>query len=278
MVGNSIRHAIGKRAQQVSHAIGHLPFAQKPVRPIFVVGTGRCGTTLLVKIIASHPDFVPYQSEANDLWHPHSHDYGRRVIDTPPILFDPKEFTRCSLRSWTVERENAIRQIFSGFLVVRGFGRRLLLKSSMVSFMVRQLTLVFPDALFIHIYRSGPSVVASLVKKSLRSYNYLGDEATTRIYCARYWSLCLTELHRISQELIQKGQWLEFSYERLCAKPRGVLSEIGTYAGIDQDAFTFDLSMIQSQDWKVGDVESHKAWEHALNVMREVAVLKGYKM
>ena len=275
-VTDPIRQTIGRKAQHVYRAIGRIPFTQKPVRPVFVVGTGRCGSGVVRNLIASHPDFVSYQSEANDLWHPHSYNYQRRTIETPSMLFDPQEFTKRSLKSWTVERANAIRLIFSGFLTVRGRGRRLVLKSSMVSFMVKQLVQVFPDGLFIHIYRNGPSFVFESVKKNWHKYQHLEDESTMRIHRAQYWSRCLIELHRVSQELKPMGRWLEFAYERLCADPRDVLREISVYAGIDPDAYTFDVSRIQCQNWKGRNIESDKAWEPALNAMREAAALKGY--
>ena len=90
-VTDPIRQTIGRKAQHVYRAIGRIPFAQKPVRPVFVVGTGRCGSRIVRSLIASHPDFVSYQSEANDLWHPHSYNYHRRTIETPSMLFDPQE-------------------------------------------------------------------------------------------------------------------------------------------------------------------------------------------
>ena len=100
-----VRAICGGRAY---HALGCLPGAMRfgPVRPVFVVGTGRSGTTLLVKILKSHRDLVPYPSEANELWHPNLYPYDRRTIDAPPILFDPAEFTARSLAG-----ERAIRRV-----------------------------------------------------------------------------------------------------------------------------------------------------------------------
>ena len=34
--------------------------------PVFIIGTGRCGTTLLVKILNSHPQLVGFPDEANE--------------------------------------------------------------------------------------------------------------------------------------------------------------------------------------------------------------------
>ena len=269
-----VRAICGGRAY---HALGCLPGAMRfgPVRPVFVVGTGRSGTTLLVKILKSHRDLVPYPSEANELWHPNLYPYDRRTIDAPPILFDPAEFTARSLAGWTPARERAIRRTLDGFMLARGRGRRLVLKSAMVSFMVERLTRVLPDVLFVHIYRRGPSVVSSFVKKEWPKYQGLVDEAEMRLHCARYWNSCLIELHRANEALglSARGQWFEFAYERLCAEPRQVLREMSDYAGIDPDAYAFDLSNIQSRNEKVGDVASDLSWASALEAMRAATVV-----
>ena len=248
-----------------------------PVRPIFVVGTGRSGTSLLVKILQSHRDLVAYPTEANELWHANSYPYARRKIDTPPLLFNPAEFTKRSLSSWKPAHDQAIRRTLAGFMLARGQGRRLVIKSMMVSFMLEQLTQIIPDALFVHVYRRGPSVVSSLVKKEWPRYRGQADEAGMRLHCAHYWSRCLLALHRTSEALglSARGQWFEFSYERLCAEPRRVLREMSDYARIDYEAYTFDLSTIQSQNAKVGDVTSDPAWKPAIEAMRVAVMLKG---
>ena len=261
------------------HALGYFAGARRSVRPVFVVGTGRSGTTLLVKILDSHRDLVAYPSEANELWHPNAYPYDRRTIDAPPFLFDPAEFTTRSLASWTPGHERAIRRTLDGFMLARGRGRRLVLKSAMVSFMVERLTRVVPDALFVHIYRRGPSVVSSFVKKEWPKYGGMVDEAEMRLHCAHYWSSCLIELHRANEALglSARGQWFECAYERLCAEPRRVLREMSDYAEIDLAAYAFDLSNIQSRNEKVGHVASDQAWKPSLEAMQAAAVLKGYE-
>ena len=90
-----------------------------------------------------------------------------------------------------------------------------------------------------------------------------------------YWHSCLIELHRANEALgaEARGQWFEFAYERLCAEPRQVLREMSDYAGIDPDAYAFDLSNIQSRNEKVGDVASDPSWASALEAMRAATVV-----
>ena len=54
--------------------------------PIAIVGTGRCGSTLLVRILESHPEIAAWPGEANELWHPNSYPWAQRAIDTPPMV------------------------------------------------------------------------------------------------------------------------------------------------------------------------------------------------
>ncbi len=45
-------------------------FGYRVQDPFFIIGTGRCGTTLLVKILKTHPGLSAFPGEANELWHP----------------------------------------------------------------------------------------------------------------------------------------------------------------------------------------------------------------
>ena len=109
--------------------------------------------------------------------------------------------------------------------------------------------------------------MSSFVKKEWPKYQGLVDEAEMRLHCARYWNSCLIELHRANEALglSARGQWFEFAYERLC--------EMSDYAGIDPDAYAFDLSNIQSRNEKVGDVASDLSWASALEAMRAATVV-----
>src|SRR3990170_432882 len=64
--------------------------------PIFIIGTGRCGTTLLVRILNSHPSLSGFPGEANELWHPMLEPYESSSFDIPPIEVDPKRFSDVS--------------------------------------------------------------------------------------------------------------------------------------------------------------------------------------
>ena len=74
-------------------------FARKLRNPVFIIGSGRSGTTLLINTLAVHDDIATYSGEANDLWHPQTYPWrdSKHRDFLPPIWVDPEDFTRLSL-------------------------------------------------------------------------------------------------------------------------------------------------------------------------------------
>jgi hypothetical protein len=247
--------------------------------PIFVVGTGRCGTSLLAQILKSHPQLVTFPGEANHLWHPKVYPYNRRAVETPPILGDAAKFTRISIENWPRKHENKIRNILNGYHLLRGPSKVCILKSAMISFMIPQLLELFPGTKFLHIYRSGPSVVESLVLKEWDKHkDYYQDKADFRTVCARYWNDCILEIEkqRVELALDQKYGLLEFSYEQLCEDPPAILDRLASFLGFECGEFAFDVSRITSQNFKAGDYYHNMAWIDPLSAMSGAMALKGY--
>ena len=247
-------------------------------RPVFVIGSGRCGTTLLTDVLDSHPGLVGYPDEANHLWHPVSYPFEASAIATAPIEADPAAFTAQSLAHWPRGHEDRIRRVFAGYRLLAGGSGRLFVKSAMISHMVPTIDRMFPDAFFVHLYRNGPSVVASYMKKNFGRYTrYRPSEAAYRNACAAYWNDCLLEIDRAANELrLRNGRFHELSYEALCDAPGKVLSELTAALGIDPNAFGYDLSRIRSTNYKVGEWAESPEWASALERMRPAMRRKGY--
>ena len=109
--------------------------------PVFIVGTGRCGTTLLMKILSTHRQLIAFPGEANQHWHPKSYPFSRRSVATPPLIENPSKFTEISIKGWPDSQERKIKKMFSGYNIIRGAKKTLLVKSVMISFMIPKLTL-----------------------------------------------------------------------------------------------------------------------------------------
>ncbi|MBN1630806.1 MAG: sulfotransferase [Thermoleophilia bacterium] len=238
--------------------IGKLATARKPEfrQPVFVVGTGRCGTTLLMRILSAHPAIAIFPGEANALWHPGLYPIDKAKVAVPPIEIDPEAFTRCSLANWPPDHPERIRRTFYGFNVMAGKSRTLVVKSAMISHMLPALREVFPQAKFVHLYRYAPSVIESYFQKNFNRY---ADYRCTRdeYYkaCARYWNSCILQIEhdRVALRLNEQGAFHELSYEDLCADPEGILKGLFAFLEVDHERSTFDLSSIKSTNIKVED-------------------------
>lgn len=250
-----------------------------PERPIFIVGTGRCGTTLLVRILRSHPEILGFPAEANALWHPNFYPREKAKIIVPPIEVDPHQYTETSIESWPPGQVDKIRYTFAGYYAIWGYGKEFFVKSAMISFMIPKILEIFPDARFIHIFRSGPPVVESFFKKNFERYkNFEFSEEEYRLICANYWNTCILEIEQVKQscELEQNRSIFEISYEELCNRPKYMLKNIASFIGLREGSFGFDISQIESRNYKVGDYLTDKNWADCLQVMEPGMQLKGY--
>jgi len=247
--------------------------------PCFIIGTGRCGTTLLVEILKSHPGLAGYPGEANELWHPKLEPFETTSLDMPPIEVDPKRFCEVSVANWPTKHGETIRDVFTGFQLIYGTSKIVFAKSAMISFMIPTILEIFPDARILHIYRSGPPVLESYFKKNFGKYSqHVFTEKDYRAYCAKYWNACILEIEQRQKDLSleTKGQFLEFSYERLCQSPRVVLDGIAKFLGVPANGFRFDSSRISSQNYKAADYAKNQEGAELVDLMSPGLKLKGY--
>lgn len=247
--------------------------------PVFVVGSGRCGTTLLTDVLSSHPALLGYPGEANDLWHPRTYPFDVSRVAEAPIEADPAAFTALSMSHWPPGHERTIARAFAGYRLLAGPRRRLFVKSAMISFMLPAIDRMFPDARFVHLFRNGPSVVASYMKKNYgryRRYHVPEDEYRRRV--ARYWNDCLLEIGRAGRDLglVADGRLHEFSYEDLCERPDAELDRLAGFLGIDPAAFAYDTARIESTNYKVGAWGDDPVWEEPLRLMEPAMNAHGY--
>lgn len=247
--------------------------------PIFIVGTGRCGTSLLVHILSSNPDIAIFPSEANELWHPKLYPFENAQLESPPMEIDPEAFSKLSVENWPSNHSERIKQTFNGFNLMCGKNKTLIVKSAMISFIVSKIKTIFPDSKFIHIYRYGPSVIESYFKKNFGKYpNYSCSENEYLRACARYWNNCIINIERERQSLslIDKVSFFEFSYEDLCNDPVSILKGLSNYINVDYKKFTFDLSRVRSTNFKVANVYKNKLQYLVYNEIYPAMKLKGY--
>jgi len=115
--------------------------------PVFIVGTGRCGTSLLVRILRSHHDITVFPGEANHLFHPLLSPLDKlenNQLGVSPIEIDPAQYTRTSVENWPSNQGRRIVRIFRGHHTATGMRRVFVVKSAAISFMIPKLCELFP--------------------------------------------------------------------------------------------------------------------------------------
>jgi len=225
-----------------------------PVRLLFVVGTGRCGSTLLERILAAHPEIgwiselprrlaragralgLPRRSELYDL-------LGARVS---PMLVDPcRDLTAADAAPWL---ERRLREFFERR--ARADGRPVFMAKFTGWPRARLLAAVFPQARFVHVVRDGRSVASSLLQvpwwRGYRGVPGWGfgalDERERREWeeTGQAWAyLAGLEWKRLmaafeaSRAEIGAERWLDVRYEDVVARPREETVRVLHFAGLE---------------------------------------------
>jgi len=241
---------------------------QEIKKPIFIIGTGRCGSTIFHQVFSHHP-YVAWLSQWCEA-KPHNLEANRwamRVLDLPlpsrylrklvyPVeaytLWDYycpgfKEPCRDLLREDVTPRvKKAVRNVMAQMLTQKR--HRLLIKITgwpRISF----LREIFPDAKFIHVYRDGRAVVNSWI--ATRWWNgWQGPQnwrwgelsaeqqtrwlATDRSFVALAglgWEI-LMDAHQSARKTIPTGDFMEVRYEDLCLNPLETFQQAINFCGL----------------------------------------------
>jgi hypothetical protein len=238
-------------------------------KPIFIVGTGRCGSTILQEIFAHHPQ-AAYLSGLCQLYpdKPHYNRWAMQMIDIPVLRsvarrrLTPEEpwgfwehyirgFSRpcrdlrdTDVRPQTMQR---IRMVLEQMLTPKR--QRLLVKLTgwpRIGF----LTKIFPDALFLHIIRDGRAVANSLLDVDfwlgwhgpgqwrwgeLTQEQRVLWEKSDRSFVTLagiQWKI-LMDAFESARTAVHPSQYLEIRYEDFAADPKGVFGRILSFCSLD---------------------------------------------
>jgi hypothetical protein len=243
-------------------------------RPIFILGTGRCGSSLLLRLLGYHPDLA---------WLSHFTSYlpggGRwgslaRIHDVPGLerllvsrrsrlIPQPTEnyrllneatdwvFTRPGLLTAddvTPEARTNLHALVEAHQEATGRSRFVLKYTGFPR--MAYLREVFPDARFIHVVRDGRAVAASLCAVDWWSGEghwgwgkltdaqvaaYVDSGYHELVLTALYWEVLMGHLTRASAEM-SDDQLMVVRYDHLVADHRGTLDQIADFAGLPPDA------------------------------------------
>ncbi|MCA9952561.1 MAG: sulfotransferase [Anaerolineales bacterium] len=139
-----------------------LPALKPVIKPIFIIGVGRSGTTILGTLLSMHPQ-VGFLNEPKAIWHtiyPEEDVIGHYDLGPARYRLDMEDASR-------IVKRNASR-LFGDYLALT-FSERLLDKNPELTFRVPFIQAIFPDAKFIFLVRNGWNTCNSIDKWS-RSY------------------------------------------------------------------------------------------------------------
>lgn len=125
-------------------------------RPVFLIGCGRSGTTILGSTLGKHRS-IKYLNERRDLWHKAFPvlDIWSGAFDNPELVMTAKD----------VDEKGAkvIRELF--YQEQKKIGAELLLEKLPINnFRLEFLDYVFPEAKYIYLHRNGLEVAKSIEK------------------------------------------------------------------------------------------------------------------
>lgn len=260
------------------NAIGALRSGALTHPPVIIVGTGRCGTTLLFRILKTHPQVAVFPTEANDLWHPKAYPYRNRRIETPSIGADPAEFTRRSRAAWPIGHGERIKRVFSGFQFVRGRDRRFFVQSAMICHLLPTILELWPMALVVHLVRDGRPTVLSLTEKNFsKRISAAENEEAYRVEAARYWRDSVLEIEKSVRNFgLDESRFLQIRYEDLCADPSAEIGRLSLFTGIQPDRFAFDFNEIESRNFKAEFATTMPGWKIVYDILAPVLERYGY--
>jgi hypothetical protein len=244
-------------------------------RFVFVLGTGRCGSTLVEEILARHPDAgflsnLEDRSPAGGLgrrwnnqiysWVPPSRtrkgrfrfapSEGYRVLDreVSPILSRPfRDLTAADATPWLAAR-------MRGFFERRAQaqGRPVFLHKFTGWPRAGLLAAVFPEAKFIHVVRDGRAVANSWLQmewwEGFNGPDHWQWGPLPAAY-AKEWHRegdsfpvlagllwkLLIDAHDAAASSVAPSSWLEVRYEDLIASPRDAFTRMLDFSGLPAD-------------------------------------------
>lgn len=231
-------------------------------KPIFIIGTGRCGSTIFHKIFVHHPQVAWLSSLCNR--YPKRYDLNRwlmKTIDIPIVgdyfikKFSPSEayrfwesqskgfrrpFRDLKKNDLTNRSKSNIRNVMERMVTKKR--NRLIIKITgwpRIGFLKE----IFPDAKFIHVLRDGRGVTNSLIhvgfwrgwegphkwrwgmlnEKYQREWERYGKSFV--ILAAIQWKLLIESIDKASKDL-DHSQFLQIKYEDLMSNPVDTFKDV----------------------------------------------------
>lgn len=252
-----------------------LPQLRKVENPIFILGTGRSGTTVLGVVLSMHGK-VGFLNEPKAMWH---------VIHPQEDLIG--SYSRCEGRYRLNQADatpsviNRANRLFGAYSFAT-FSERVLDKYPELIFRVPFVKVIFPDAKFLFLVRNGWDTCRSIDSWSKRlgtandlethdwwgvnrrKWNFLldqvvveHDDLAAHIDEMRFWTRqvdmaavewIVTMREGIRLQRQYPNDVLRITYEELCIQPKSVLTDICKFVDLpldDERIFSYAIQTLQ---------------------------------
>lgn len=244
-------HDILKRLQNCLPFTGYPLFDDAEYDPFFIIGSGRCGTTLLRRMLIAHPDvYIPPESwmlgRCVKLWRQNpsltwrdrvylivaqfEYTPGMREAGWPELAPVAKRLLEVEPKARSLAR--IIDMVYRFSAQDDSDCRRWGDKTPLSTFSLPRIRSVFPSAKFIHLIRDGCDVTFSCLQA--------GRYQDLRL-AARRWAASTKLASRFCQRY--HGQCLEVRYEQLVLKPEETLRQVCDLLDLE-----FLPRMVESED------------------------------
>jgi len=216
-------------------------------RPIFIIGCGRSGTTILGKVLSQH-SHIAYLHEPRHIW----------CYESKTDIWSEKAQLHGGKLKLTASdlKDDAAAQIYRKFSVeVRSQrAQRLVEKLPINSFRISFINRLFPDSLFVHIIRNGIEVAQSIAERAEVQPWFGSGNYKWQLLCEYAWERGEGELVALCTDNLLKGmlEWrlsvssaieglaslpsdrrLNVRYEDLVQDPIGVCASLESFIGLN---------------------------------------------
>ncbi|HWO37944.1 MAG TPA: sulfotransferase [Candidatus Acidoferrum sp.] len=212
--------------------------------PVFVLGCGRSGTTLLYHMLLSSGNFAVYRTESNviNLLEPRFGDLSaavnkRRLLDA---WYKTRLYTLSELEKGPLE-ERVMAECKNGGDFLRIIMEQMAGKQGVERWAdttpehllhLHRIKETIPNALIIHIIRDGRDVALSTDKQGyIRRLRW--DKTPSVMVAGVYWEWMVNKGRRDGRDL--GSDYTEVRFEDLVAQPQQTLAKLGSFIDHDLD-------------------------------------------
>ena len=262
--------------------MGHVPLRrEEDVCPIFIIGSGRSGNTLVRRVLTTGPElyippetYVLGQIARRQLARPRINwaDLCQLTIGSFATSEDFRMFPKCDLRPLfeqlmdTPATERSLARIICDFYEymmqqAKPSATRWGDKTPMNSSSLPEIDRVFPKAKYVHIMRDGYDVVASYLKMGRYS---------RPVEAARRWVQATDDCHTFAET--NPHRVIEIRYEDMCTNPERVTMRLCEFFDLE-----YSQKMIGDQidAGMLGDVDVQPHYANVTKPIGAASIGKG---